>query len=929
MRLVEGDPGSEQSTRPEALERGALADPGQDAIVLLDPDGRVQASSGALALAFGHAPEALRGQHVLDLVHSADAALVAHALGGVAQGRSQVVELRVRAADGSFGWAEVTARPLPAAGSLERIALAVRAVPGRRSATAAPGASAGDGYMELDADALVAFVSRRYLELFGLDAAEIARVTAVPAREQRDAITTLISARVADRPSYLAGVSAHFQLSDEITFEDIALVDGRTVERYGAPHRDAAGRVVGRALFLRDVTARRHGEIELRERARQQATVAELAELALNAEALEPLLTLTTRLVAATLGCELVQLLEATPDGDRLLVRTSNVPHEPPPEGGVPSGGGSLSGFTFREQATVVVADLATEQRFQAPALRALGVVSSVAVLVRGRDGVFGVLQAHARRQRRFTADEVHFLETVASLLSAMLARHDAEELLVARERQLRAIVEHATDAITTFDDQGRLAEVNPAACRLFGRTRAELVGQVATPLFGERNAPQVAAIGARLQTEGRCAGELEVAPPGVSPRQVEYTAVARILPGLHLGLMRDVTERRALQARLALADRMASVGTLAAGVAHELNNPLSYVMANLAWVAEMVSGRPAAADGPARDDLAQAMADAQAGAQRMRDIIRDLRTFSRGDETRAGEVRLEPVLESCVHMAWNEIRHRARLIRDFRAAPSVHGNEARLAQVFLNLLVNAAQAIPEGAADHNEIRVTVRPLDDDRVAVEVQDTGAGIAPEHRPRIFDPFFTTKPPGVGTGLGLSICHNLVAAMGGTIEVESAPLAGALFRVVLRRWTGPAEALPLPLPEPAPQPARGRVLVVDDEPAVGAAVRRTLAAEHDVDVVTSAREALERLDAGTRYDVVVTDLLMPDLTGIDLWRELRVRAPALAERMIFVTGGAFTPASHDFVERHRESCLEKPFELEQLRSLVRARLAARAA
>jgi CheY-like chemotaxis protein len=210
-------------------------------------------------------------------------------------------------------------------------------------------------------------------------------------------------------------------------------------------------------------------------------------------------------------------------------------------------------------------------------------------------------------------------------------------------------------------------------------------------------------------------------------------------------------------------------------------------------------------------------------------------------------------------------------------------------------------------------------------VAVEVQDSGSGIAPEHRARIFDPFFTTKAPGVGTGLGLSICHNLVTAMGGTIEVESAPLRGALFRVVLRRWQGPAGEVPrAPVSSPGPA-ARGRVLVVDDDALVGAAIRRTLASEQDVTVVSGAREALGRLAAGEAYDLVVTDLLMPELTGIDLWRELQARTPALAERMIFVTGGAFTPSSREFVERHRDACLEKPFEPDRLRALVASRLA----
>jgi signal transduction histidine kinase/CheY-like chemotaxis protein len=425
-------------------------------------------------------------------------------------------------------------------------------------------------------------------------------------------------------------------------------------------------------------------------------------------------------------------------------------------------------------------------------------------------------------------------------------------------------------------------------------------------------------------------AGEGEVIVPGQRPRAVEFAAVPGILPGLHLAVLRDVTERKQLHARLALADRMVSVGTLAAGVAHELNNPLAYVNANLSFLAERLArvgellgrtpGIPAA-DADLSPQLLEAVRDARDGAERMRVIVRDLKTFSRADDERSGPVPLKPVIESCVNMAWSEIRHRAQLVKDLHDVPPVVANEARLGQVFLNLVVNAAQAIPEGRAEENEIRISTRVAADGRVAVEVRDTGCGIAPEHLTRVFDPFFTTKSPGVGTGLGLSICHSIVTALGGDITVESGR-GGTLFRVSLP--PAPADATSPVVPPSAGVRPRGRILVVDDEPLVGTVLQRTLSSEHDVTVVTTARAALEHLGAGS-YDLVLSDLLMPEMSGMELYDALSRRDPALARKVVFLTGGAFTPAARAFLEREPVLCVEKPFELEAIRAVLARKLA----
>ncbi|HEY6722534.1 MAG TPA: ATP-binding protein, partial [Polyangiaceae bacterium] len=262
---------------------------------------------------------------------------------------------------------------------------------------------------------------------------------------------------------------------------------------------------------------------------------------------------------------------------------------------------------------------------------------------------------------------------------------------------------------------------------------------------------------------------------------------LARLVPAIERELQeaRLRAERTRLEQQLVISDRMASVGTLAAGVAHEVNNPLCALMGNLEFVADDLDqliqdvSAPApvsyAAKAPESHGLASALArlvaiqrplnEARDAAERVRMIVKDLKAFSRSDEETRGPVDVHRVIDSSLRMAHNEIRHHARVVKVYGQVPLVEGNEARLSQVFLNLLVNAAHAVRDGQVDRNEIRVETKLRGAERVVVEVRDTGAGIAAHALPRIFDPFFTTKPIGVGTGLGLAICHRIVTALGG--------------------------------------------------------------------------------------------------------------------------------------------------------------------
>jgi DNA-binding response OmpR family regulator len=401
---------------------------------------------------------------------------------------------------------------------------------------------------------------------------------------------------------------------------------------------------------------------------------------------------------------------------------------------------------------------------------------------------------------------------------------------------------------------------------------------------------------------------------------------LARLVPAVERELREagSRAERRKMEDQLMVSDRMASMGMLAAGVAHEINNPLAAVLGNLSIVCETLES--ATAGGCDLREAAGAAADALSAAERVRQIVRDVRIFSRGSEERSVPVDIHRVLESTLRMAWNDIRHRAQVVRQFSPILAVMGSEPRLGQVFLNLILNAAQAIPEGDAFGNTIRLTTW-MEESRVLFEVSDTGSGIPPDVLPRLFTAFVTTKAPGQGTGLGLSISRRIVTALGGDISVESQYGHGATFRVALPGTDQQPVAFDLPASDPElADVSRSRILVVDDEVMVTNAIRRIVGTAHDVVVVFRAAEALCRVRSGERFDLLLCDLMMPEMTGIALFTEIAAIAPEQADRMLFMTGGTFTAEAAGFLDARIDRVIEKPFDKASLMSAIVGRLRA---
>lgn len=333
-----------------------------------------------------------------------------------------------------------------------------------------------------------------------------------------------------------------------------------------------------------------------------------------------------------------------------------------------------------------------------------------------------------------------------------------------------------------------QIERVNAALCLIFGHSEAEML---ALPSFYDLVDP-AARDRQRDLVQRRLRGSqfsetYELAGRHQNGARIDLQAAARPLdsntPRRLVVVMRDVTELKRAQTQMLLADRMASVGTLASGVAHEINNPLAYITGNLAFISEQLDDIAVENPHIRLQPVRECLRDTADGTARVARIVADLKSFSRVDEDVREAVDVRQVLETSLNIAGSQIRQRAALVLDFAPVPAVVGNASRLAQVFVNLLINAAQAIPQDDPARHEITVCIRSDRGARVVVSIADTGAGIPPHLLGRVFDPFFTTKAVGVGTGLGLAICHGILAAMGAEIQLVNRSPRGCLATVIL--------------------------------------------------------------------------------------------------------------------------------------------------
>jgi PAS domain S-box-containing protein len=503
--------------------------------------------------------------------------------------------------------------------------------------------------------------------------------------------------------------------------------------------------------------------------------------------------------------------------------------------------------------------------------------------------------------------------------------RKRAEDAKRESDAMLRAVYLNAGLGVLLRDAQTEKVECNPTFERMVGRTSAELGASTMSELVHPEDVEASAQAHADLlagRVDSYALDRRFVRADGGIRWGHETVSLVRgpdDAPRYVVEMVLDITDRKQMETQLILADRLASLGTMAAGVGHEINNPLTWIVGNITLALDLMQDLgPSGEVGPL-GEIRDALEEASSGASRVSTIVRDLRLFSRVDDTPGATADPNQVVQSTSRMLRNELKHRTELQLDLEPVPKVIGDAPRIGQILTNLLVNALHALPDRSLRQNLIRVSTR-LEDGHVILAVSDNGVGIPPALQLRVFDPFFTTKEVGSGTGLGLSICHSLVNRLGGRIELESEVGRGTVFRVFLRPAS--ADDKPLPLEGGADESSRRkRILCIDDEPSVGRLIARFLQKAHDVVVETDSEQAIERLQNGERYDAIICDIMMPIMSGIEFFDRLKGLDPALAERCGFITGGVFTERARSFADALPPTHLvRKPFQPKAIKALV---------
>ncbi len=482
-------------------------------------------------------------------------------------------------------------------------------------------------------------------------------------------------------------------------------------------------------------------------------------------------------------------------------------------------------------------------------------------------------------------------------------------------------------DVVFRTDAEGRWTNLNAAWTEVTGFARGESLGRLfleyVHPDDRERNLQAFEPLIQRKKSH--CFHEVRYLTKAGGFRWIEVHARLTLAADGSVtgttGTLRDVTERREFQEKLVAAVRVGSVGSLAAGVAHEINNPLTWLQTNLGTLRDMADaqgGSPVMEAG--RPHFRELVDELIQGTARIAGVVRAMRSLGQPRSREGTLVSVRAELMHALELVRNQLQERARLAIDLpEALASARAPSIELGRAFLNLLVNAVQAIPEGSTGAHSISVSGHQAGNE-VVVEITDSGCGIPADHLERVFDPFFTTRPVGKGAGLGLTMARGIVEEAGGRIEVVSQPGRGSTFRVRL-----PLAPDLAPAPSPAPPPtaratARRRVLVVDDEPLIRRALQRHLGQVHDVTTLDCAAQALERLQAGETWDAILCDLMMPGLDGVAFYECLAASHPRFLPRIAFITGGAYGDRAVQFLAENSVPIVDKPMRMDQLLDVV---------
>lgn len=531
-----------------------------------------------------------------------------------------------------------------------------------------------------------------------------------------------------------------------------------------------------------------------------------------------------------------------------------------------------------------------------------------------------GTLCAIDRQPRELDPSQLEILKSLSSVVMSALEGHRAEQELRSEQEALALAGEVANIGHVRIEAADRSVSWSAHAKRILGFGPDDGFDTFFNRFDGESADRLREAVTAVLTSQRPFSGQYDLTKEDGSTSTLAIKGIAEASSGDDatfgaLIVLVDMTDSIRLRAHLERAERMATLGTLTAGVAHEINNPLTYIQGNTDMISEELEDIAGMSPSPRLRELIAMIDDVRSGTTRIRRIVQGLRTLGRTTEQQQEVVELKAIVDASYRVCANEIRQRAQyeLVSD-EPGPLVMADEAHLVQVVTNLLINAAHAIPEGAPTANRVTVTCR-ASNAMAFIEVRDTGLGMSDEVKARIFDPFFTTKPVGVGTGLGLSISHGIITAHGGAIDVESEVDVGTTVLLTLPRYDGPSVFDPGESVSTTPAGERKAILCVDDDAPVLRAIGRMLP-EHVVHSVSDAEEALARIRRGETFDVILCDLMMPGMTGDRLYEKIAELHPEMAARTLIMTGGSFNPSTRGFEERMGDRLLFKPISREGL-------------